>query len=165
MFNIVTIQPYREECNQIVSHYLALHSPRELNISHRDRVLVLHSLQHTTHPSAFAPALKVAEATLRGQSHPNFIRWSICNGNKPRILAVQALGISNIAAGFIIACFLTASHASRWYRIFAAVPWFIGLATIVASYKGLCIILHYDHKRNLRPWELDRMDVSSFNIT
>ncbi len=156
--NLVTIQPNREECNQIVSHYLALHSPRELNLSHRDRILVLHALQHTTHPSAFAPALKVAEATLRGQSHPNFIRWSICNGNKPRILAVQALGVSNIAAGFIIACLLAASHASRWYRIFAAIPWFIGLATIVASYKGLCIILHYDHKRNLRPWELDRTD-------
>jgi hypothetical protein len=149
----------REECNQIIRHYLALHSPRELNLSYRDRVLVLHGLQHTTHPSAFAPALKVAEATLRGQSHQSFIRWSICNGNKPRIFFVQFLGVTNLLAGFFLATILTISSASRYYRIFAFIPWLIGFATIVASYKGLCIILHHSHQRNLRPWEQDGSDV------
>lgn len=96
---------------------------------------------------------------LRGQSHPNFIRWSICNGNKPRIFFVKGLGHANIMAGFIIAVVMTLSHLNRWYRIFAMIPWLIGFATIVASYKGLCIIMHHNHKRNLRPWEQGGADI------
>jgi hypothetical protein len=136
-----------------------------LNLSHRDRGLVLHALQHTTHPSAFAPAVKVAEATLRGQSHPNFIRWSICNGNKPRILAVRALGIANMLAGFYIAIGLTLSHASRYYRLFAAIPWLVGFTTIFAAFKGLCMILHHKHTRNLRPWEYGGIELNSVSAT
>ncbi len=136
-------------------HYLAATSPRELNLSHKDRAVCLHALQHTTHPSAFLPAINIAEAALRGQSHPNFIRWSICNGNKPRVFFVRTMGASHIAFGFIIAIFLTLSNVSRWWRIFAAPMWFIGYSTMVAAYKGLCILLHHSHSRNLRPWELD----------
>ena len=144
-----------EEINRVMGHYLAFNAPRELNLSHRDRALCLHALQHTTHPSALLPAVNIAEAALRGQSHPNFIRWSICNGNKPRVFFVRTMGVTNIALGFIIAIFLTLSRASRWWRIFAAIEWFIGISTMVAAYKGLCVILHKGHYRNLRPWEQD----------
>lgn len=136
-------------------HYLAFTAPRELNISHRDRAQCLHALQHTTHPSALEPAVKIAEAALRGQSHPNFIRWSICNGNKPRVFFVRTMGVSNIALGFLIAMLLALSHASRWWRIFAALEWFLGFSTMIASYKGLCLIMHHSHRRELRPWEQD----------
>jgi hypothetical protein len=138
----------------MLRHYIAHTSPRELNISHKDRAHIIHALQHTTHPSAFDPAFKIAHATLRGQSHPNFIRWSICNGNKPRVLFVRGLGIKGIVVGYVIATILTLSHVSRWYRIFASLFWFIGFSTIIAAYKGLCLILHTAHSRNLRPWEL-----------
>jgi hypothetical protein len=150
----VTIQPYRDECDQILRHYIGHASPRELNLSHKDRAHIIHALQHTTHPSAFDTAFKIADATLRGQSHPNFIRWSICNGNKPRVLFVRGLGIKGIVVGYVIATILTLSHVSRWYRIFASLFWFIGFSTIIAAYKGLCLILHTGHSRNLRPWEL-----------
>jgi len=150
----VTIQPYRDECDQILRHYIAHNSPRELNLSHKDRARIVHALQHTTHPSAFEPAFKIADATLRGQSHPNFIRWSICNGNKPRVIFVRSLGIKGIITGFVIATVLTLSHVPRWYRIFAALFWFLGFSTIIAAHKGLCLILHTAHSRNLRPWEL-----------
>jgi hypothetical protein len=143
----------RDEINRVMRHYLAFTAPRELNLSHKDRAQCLHALQHTTHPSALTPAAQVAEATLRGQSHPNFIRWSICNGNKPRVFFVRTMGISNITIGFLIAIILTLSGVSRWWRIFAAVEWFIGISTMVAAYKGLCVILHHTHARNLRPWE------------
>jgi hypothetical protein len=136
-------------------HYLAFTSPRELNLSHKHRALCLHALQHTTHPSAFAPAIKIAEAALRGQSHPNFIRWSICNGNKPKIFFVRTMGVSHILFGFMIAILLILSRASRWYRIFSAPVMFIGISTMVAAYKGLCVILHKSHVRNLHPWEQD----------
>ncbi|KAL2071526.1 hypothetical protein VTL71DRAFT_12761 [Oculimacula yallundae] len=150
-----SIQPMREEINRVMRHYLAFTAPRELNISHRDRAQCLHALQHTTHPSALAPAVNIAEAALRGQSHPNFIRWSICNGNKPRVFFVRTMGVSNILFGFVIAIILTLSSVSRWWRIFAALEWFIGISTMVAAYKGLCIILHHSHSRCLRPWEQD----------
>jgi len=143
----------REEINRVMRHYLAFGSPRELNLSHKDRALCLHALQHTTHPSALLPAVKIAETALRGQSHPNFVRWSICNGNKPRVFFVRTMGVSNILFGFVIAVLLTLSRASRWWRIFAAVEWFIGISTMVCAYKGLCIIMHHSHTRNLRPWE------------
>lgn len=150
-----SIQPGREEVNQIILHYLSFDSPRELNLSHKDRVATLHALQHTTHPSAFLPAFNVAEIALRGQSHPNFIRWSICNGNKPRVFFVRTMGIQHTIFGFIIAIILTLSHVSRWWRIFAATQWFIGITTLIAAYKGLCVILHASHMRTLRPWEDD----------
>jgi hypothetical protein len=70
------------------------------------------------------------------------------------VLFVRGLGIKGIIAGFVIATVLTLSHVSRWYRIFAFLFWFIGFSTIIAAYKGLCLILHTAHSRNLRPWEL-----------
>ncbi|KAH6712985.1 regulator of G protein-like protein [Leptodontidium sp. MPI-SDFR-AT-0119] len=139
----VTIQPMREEIIRVMRHYLAFTAPRELNISHRDRAHYLHALQHTTHPSALAPAVKIAEAALRGQSHPNFIRWSICNGNKPRAFFVRTIGVANITLCFVITTVLTLSIVSRWWRIFATVEWF-GFA-----------FLHHSYARNLRPWEQD----------
>ena len=75
-------QPFRTEIDRIVNHYLAPGAPRELNLSHDDRATVLHALQYTTHPSAFNLVKIRLDATLRNQSHPNFVRWSICNGNK-----------------------------------------------------------------------------------
>lgn len=150
-----TIQPMREEINTVIRHYITFGAPRELNLSHKDRAICLHALQHTTHPSALAPAVKIVEAALRGQSHPNFIRWSICNGNKPRVFFVRTMGVLHTGFGFIIAILLTLSSVSRWWRILSAPMFFIGLSTLVAAYKGLCVILHHTHARNLRPWEQD----------
>ncbi|KAH8687866.1 regulator of G protein-like protein [Tricladium varicosporioides] len=153
-----TVQPFREEINRIMRHYLAFTAPRELNLCHKDRALCLHALQHTTHPTALLPAIKIAEAALRGQSHPNFIRWSICNGNRPRVFFVRTMGVSNILLGFLIAILLTLSKLGRWWRIFAAIEWFLGISTMICAYKGLCILMHFNHGRNLRPWEQEELD-------
>jgi hypothetical protein len=143
----------REEINRIMRHYLAFTSPRELNLSHKDRALCLHALQHTTHPTALLPAVKITEAALRGQSHPNFIRWSICNGNRPRVFFVRTAATNGAALGFVLAIVLTLSRKSRWWRLFAAIIWFLGFSAAVAAYKGLCVIMHFSHSRALRPWE------------
>lgn len=145
----------RDEVNRIMRHYLASTSPRELNLSHKDRALCLHALQHTTHPSALRPAVKIVEAALRGQSHPNFIRFAICNGNRPKIFFVRTMGVSHILLGCLIGILLILSRASRWWRIFALPVLFIGISTMIAAYKGLCVILHKSHVRNLHPWEQD----------
>ncbi|KAK8226890.1 regulator of G protein-like protein [Phyllosticta capitalensis] len=154
-----SVQPLRQEIDRVIAHYIAPGSPRELNLSGRDRSDVLHALQHTTHPSAFDRVAKMVEAILRGHAHPNFVRWSICNGNKPRVFFVRTMGVSHIAFGLIIGLLLALSRASRWWRIFMWPVLFIGLTTMIAAYKGLCVILHRGHKRTLKPWE----DLDSVN--
>ncbi|KAF1814972.1 hypothetical protein P152DRAFT_240440 [Eremomyces bilateralis CBS 781.70] len=149
-----SIQPFRSEITKVIATYLAPSAPRELNLSHRERTAVLHALQHTTHPSALAPALALVESVLRGQAHPNFVRWSICNGNKPRVFFVRAMGVSHTLAGILITAILTLSAAPRWWRILPALVTFIGIGTLVAAYKGLCVIMYSGgHGRELKPWE------------
>ncbi|CAG8958179.1 hypothetical protein HYFRA_00000531 [Hymenoscyphus fraxineus] len=158
-----TIQPMREEINRVMRHYIAFTAPRELNLSHKDRALCLHALQHTTHPSALANVAWVAKAALRGQSHPNFVRWSISNGNKPRVLFARSAGASTIFLGFLIAVLLVLSARSRWWRIFAGVLWYMAFVTMICAYKGLCIILHMSHSRCLKPWEQSCDDQELFD--
>ena len=67
----------------------------------------------------------------------------------------------NISLGFLIAVLLTLSTASRWWRIFAAIEWWFGITNLVAAYKGLCVLLHRMHTRNIRPWELDSSETDS----
>ncbi|KAI4105064.1 MAG: hypothetical protein L6R37_002952 [Teloschistes peruensis] len=148
-------QPFRVEINRIITHYIAPGSPRELNLSHKDRAAVLYALRRTTHPSAFLPIKKVLDMTLRNQSYPNFVRWSICNGNKPWTIFLRTFAVCNITIGFAIAILLTLSHASRWYRILAALEWWFGITNLIAAYQGLCILLLRRHTREIRPWEID----------
>ena len=102
----------------------------------------------------------MVEASLRGQSHPNFIRWAICNGNKPRVLFVRNSGIAHIVAAVILSLLLIPSHVSRWWRFFVFPLFFVGFDIGVAAYKGLCVIIHTSHRRALRPWEQFGEDVS-----
>lgn len=94
------------------------------------------------------------EYSLRKQAHPNFIRWTICNGNRPRVVFARGLGIAGIIAGFVADLLITLSHAGRAWRVLPIIGWFIGIATLVAAWKGMCVVLHGLHHRHLRPWEL-----------
>ena len=157
----VTEQPFREEITRIISHYIAPGATRELNLSHKDRDSILHALQYTTHPSAFSHVRAIVELTLRNQSHPNFIRWSICNGNKPRVIFLRSFAVANTIIGLLIAILLALSRASRWWRIFAGPELWFGIGNIIAAYKGLCVLLYRKHTRDIHPWELDSSEQSS----
>jgi len=111
-------------------------------------------LQYTTHPSAFRAIAPEVEYTLRRQAHPNFIRWTICNGNRPRVLFARGLGLSLILIGFVADLLLALSSAGRVWRLLPFFGWFIGTATLIAGWKGLCVVLHGLHHRHVRPWEL-----------
>lgn len=63
------------------------------------------------------------------------------------------MGVITTAKGFIVAILLALSSVNRWWRLFAAIFWMIGITTLIAAYKGLCVILHMTHDRTLRPWE------------
>lgn len=138
----------------MIATYLVKDCPRELNLSGRERYALLKALQYTTHPSAFKAVEATTESSLRRQAHPNFIRWTICNGNPPRVIFARALGIVTIIFGFCVAILITLSSAKRGWRALAAILWIIGVATLIAAWKGMCVVLHGLHHRHLRPWEL-----------
>jgi hypothetical protein len=135
-----------------------------LNISDRERNALLRALEHTTHPSAFRSIHHSVEHSLRNQSHPNFIRWTICNGNRARVIFARGLGVSGLLLGFILAVLLTLSKVGRGWRVLAAIPWVIGASTLIAAWKGMCVVLHGMHHRHLRPWELFEDPVSEVEL-
>lgn len=105
----------------------------------------------------------MVEADLRYQLHPNFIRWSICNTNRPRVLAVRNSGIAHVALGLTMAVLLTLSGVSRWWRLFILPLFLVGFSISMAAHQGLCVIIHSSHNRALRPWEqFDNSTSSSF---
>lgn len=136
----VTIQPFREEIARVISIYLADSSPRQLNLSSKERAALLHALTNTTHPSAFSRVIQTVEWSLRHQSHPNFIRWTICNGNRPRVIFARGLGIGGIVGGVVAAILITLSHAGRGWRGLSAIGFLIGVATLICAWKGMCIV-------------------------
>ncbi|CAD0109323.1 unnamed protein product [Aureobasidium uvarum] len=150
----VTAQPFREEMTRIITLFIAVDGSRQLNLSDRERSAVLHALQNTTHPSALRAAFLSAEFSLRRQAHPNFIRWTICNGNRPRVIFARGLGISLILLGILADILITLSSASRAWRILPIIGLILGVSTLIAAWKGMCVVLHGMHHRHLRPWEL-----------
>ncbi|KAI5464140.1 hypothetical protein BGZ63DRAFT_411935 [Mariannaea sp. PMI_226] len=149
-----TIQPFREEINRVIVTYIMDGAPRQLNLSAPEQKAALTSLSHTTHPSAFRAVFKIVDSALRRQAHPNFVRWSICNGNPARVFFARSLGVGLIIAGIVIGILLTLSKARRGYRALAAIALVLGISTLVAAYKGMCVVLHGMHHRHVRPWEL-----------
>ncbi|KAF5621774.1 hypothetical protein F52700_10646 [Fusarium sp. NRRL 52700] len=149
-----TIQPFREEINRVISTYIMEGAPRQLNLSSSEQKALIVALSKTTHPSAFRSVLKTVDSSLRHQAHPNFVRWSICNGNPARVFFARSLGVGLIAAGIVAGLILTLSNAGRGYRALAAIGLVLGISTLVAAYKGMCVVLHGMHHRHVRPWEL-----------
>ncbi|KFY28278.1 hypothetical protein V493_03016 [Pseudogymnoascus sp. VKM F-4281 (FW-2241)] len=147
-------QPFRAEISRVISTYLLPSSPQELNLSSRDRATLLAALERTTHPSAFIRARAAIEDSLRQQSHPNFIRWAVANGNPPRVAFALWGGIALLLLGTLMALLLTLSRAPRGYRILAALPWVIGAVMVGGAKEGMCVCLHAMRARQLRPWEL-----------
>lgn len=158
-----TIQPFREEVSRIIAIYVADGGVRKLNLSAKERTALLKALSTTTHPSAFKDVVATVEGSLRHQAHPNFIRWTICNGNPPRQRFAQGLGVGGIIGGIVYGIVITLSGAHRGWRALAFLGFFIGIATLFAGWKGMCVVLHGMHHRHLRPWELFASDDSSSN--
>lgn len=149
-----TIQPFRKEIDRVIATYIMDDAPRQLNLSDKEQKAVLQALAHTTHPSAFRIIIMPIESALRRQAHPNFIRWSICNGNPARVFFARGLGAALILLSTAVAIVLTLSKAGRGYRALAAIGWVLGISTLIAAYKGMCVVLHGLHHRHIRPWEL-----------
>lgn len=133
-------------------------APRQLNLSSWEQKAAVQALSHTTHPSALRLIASSVESTLRRQAHPNFVRWSICNGNPARVFFARGLGVGTILLGIVAGVVLCLSGAGRAWRALTAVAFVVGISTLVAAYKGMCVVLHGMHHRHVRPWELFTQD-------
>ncbi|KAH9895526.1 hypothetical protein F4778DRAFT_276177 [Xylariomycetidae sp. FL2044] len=153
-----TIQPFRSEINRVIATYIADDAPRQLNLSSRQQKAAVQALAYTTHPSALRSVAGSIEGTLRRQAHPNFVRWSICNGNPVRTAFARCLGVGVVMLSNVGAVLVTLSGAPRGYRALFAVGWVVGIATLIAAWKGMCVVLHGLHHRHVRPWELFVVD-------
>ncbi|KJZ79314.1 hypothetical protein HIM_01465 [Hirsutella minnesotensis 3608] len=149
-----TIQPFRDEINRVIATYIMDRAPRQLNLSSWQQKTAVHALSRTTHPSALQSVFQVIDSSLRQQAHPNFVRWSICNGNPARVFFARALGVGLIAGGLVMAVLMTLSSLGRGWRALSAIAFVLGISTLVAAYKGMCVVLHGMHHRHVRPWEL-----------
>jgi hypothetical protein len=109
-------------------------------LSAKEKAVLLKALSTTTHPSAFRDVIATVEWTLRHQAHPNFIRWTICNGNQPRQAFARFLGVAGIVGGLVYAIVITLSSANRGWRALAFLGFFIGISTLFAAWKGMCVV-------------------------
>ena len=125
---------------RIIATYITDNAPRQLNLASKERSNLLQALAITTHPSAFQSILRTVEWSLRHQAHPNFIRWSICNGARERIIFAKGLGITIISFGLIISILLALSSAHRAWRIWCFIPFVIGIVFVICSTKGMCTV-------------------------
>jgi len=156
-----------------VASYISEDGSRQLNLASKERTTLLRALAVTTHPSAFRSVIHTVEWTLRHQAHLNFVRWTICNGNRPRVVFARGLGIGLILAGLVTATLITLSGVGRGWRALSAILFTLGISTLIAAWKGMCVVLHGIylsphvaplcclltasvglHHRHLRPWEL-----------
>lgn len=138
----------------MIATYIMDDAPRQLNLSARERKQLLTALSYTTHPTAFRQVGRSVESTLRLQAHPNFIRWSICNGNGARVAFANFLGTFLIVGSLIAFILLCLSSVPRGFRAIPAVGMVLGMSTQIAAIKGMCVVLHGMHHRHVRPWEL-----------
>ncbi|KAK5175926.1 hypothetical protein LTR16_011380, partial [Cryomyces antarcticus] len=70
-------------------------------------------------------------------AHPNFIRWTICNGNRARVIFARGLGIGGITVGLIGCLLITLSSAGRAWRVLPIIGFLIGISTLIAAWKGI----------------------------
>lgn len=140
--------------DRVIATYVTDGAPRQLNLSARERRQLLTALSRTTHPTALRQAARSAEAALRLQSHPGFVRWSVRNGNAARVRLASALGGALTAGAAAAYVLLALSSAPRGFRALPALGLVLGAGTLVAARKGMCVVLHGVHHRQVRPWEL-----------
>jgi hypothetical protein len=141
----VTIQPFRKEIDRIITIYIKDDSPRQLNLTAKERTALIHALSNTTHPSAFKQAMATIEFFLRHQAHPNFIRWTVSNSNPSRNLAIRSLGVGSIVGGLIVAVLLTLSDVHRGWRAMSAILLLMGISNTIANTRDTCMVSRRIH--------------------
>ena len=56
------------------------------------------------------------------------------------MIFARGLGVSTIVLGIIAAILLTVSGAGRGWRALSGIGFMIGIATLIAAWKGMCVV-------------------------
>ena len=136
--------------------FLTSRGSKELNLPSRLRSRTIQVARESTHPSVFEPVNAHVWDLLLRSSHPNFIRYIICNAHPPRVWFAHFLGVFTIVLGLLEALLCIGYGVGRGWRAFSLPLFLIGAATSAAACYGMCVVLHGLHHRQLQPWELFR---------
>ncbi|PGH10799.1 hypothetical protein AJ79_05272 [Helicocarpus griseus UAMH5409] len=147
-------QPFRKEISKIFATYIADGSSRQLNLTSQERDNLMRALAYTTHPSAFSQVAEAVEWVLRQQSHPNFIRWTLSNSNRHRLLVARVLSCTALFFGLVAGILPIFSSATRAWRALSALILLPGAIAFLSSWDGACILFLFLNRRQLHPWEL-----------
>jgi Regulator of G protein signaling domain len=144
------------QVDSMVVTFLTSSGAKELNLPSQLRTRTIQAARETTHPDVFEPVNDHVWDLLLRSSHPNFIRYIICNGNPPRVWFAHFLGAFTILLGLMEALLCIGYGVGRGWRVFSLPLFLIGAATTCAALYGMCVVLHGLHHRQLRPYELFR---------
>ncbi|KKZ59882.1 hypothetical protein EMCG_05268 [[Emmonsia] crescens] len=152
--NTIVSQPYRKELGRIYATYIADGASRQLNLTSQERDNLMQALTCTTHPSAFKQVAAQVEWTLRQQSHPNFIRWTMNNCNRYRVISARIFSCTAMICGLVAGILPIFSSATRAWRSISALIFLPGLIIFLSSWDGACLLFLFLNRRHLHPWEL-----------
>ena len=145
-------KPLRDELNAAVQLYLLPSSPLELNVPQKMLHKACQAIQKSTHPSGLEEIAKHVYELL-GCAHVNFIRYSMCNANKPRSIFALVVGIVSMILAIVFTVLAFFVHGN--ILILTATFMVLGVATLIANRNGSCIILQLTRRAQLRPWEVE----------
>jgi hypothetical protein len=140
--------------------FLTSRGTKELNLPSQLRTRTIQAARESTHPSVFEPVNEHIWDLLLHSSHPNFIRYIICNANPPRVSCAHFLGALFIVLGLLEALLCIGYGLGRGWRVFSLPLFLIGGTTSAGASYGMCVVIHGLHHRQLRPWELFRDEES-----
>lgn len=150
----VAVQNLWKQVERIIADYIDPDGAHALNLSFKERELLIYAMQRNNHPSAMKIAFDCADRVLRSDSYPKFLQLATPNTNRPRQKFAYCMGYLCILYGVILATVLSLSHKARSWRLFAMFFITTGVATLYAARHGMCLILHSLGHYQVKPWDM-----------
>ncbi|KAL5317238.1 hypothetical protein ACEPPN_014333 [Leptodophora sp. 'Broadleaf-Isolate-01'] len=150
----ISVMNLWKESQRIANAFILPNGPKQLNLSSRERELVLYALSRSNHPSSFSVALRAADHVLRSDSYPKFLQLATPNMNRIRQQFAYSMGYLCIFLGVVYAGVMSMSRAPREWRLFAIPLIVLGVATLYAARRGMCLVLHSLGHYQVKPWEV-----------
>ncbi|KAH7409568.1 hypothetical protein BKA64DRAFT_571443 [Cadophora sp. MPI-SDFR-AT-0126] len=150
----ISVMNLWKESQRIANAFILPNGPKQLNLSSRERELVLYALARNNHPTSFSVALRAADHVLRNDSYPKFLQLATPNMNRIRQQFAYSMGYLCILIGVAYAGVMSMSKAEREWRLFAIPLIVLGVATLYAARRGMCLVLHSLGHYQVKPWEV-----------